>query len=126
MIELAAQMRLRWANNISTRLRSRLLEGLGFEERTSNIAGVLVDAAWGLMRWLLRAALHLERAPVAVDLAGPISSNHNTGLCDGVIRYGARPSKTPTAHALPLEKNAATTQTCKPGTGARLRSHCTP
>ena len=66
------RMRLRWANSISTRLRSRLLEGLGLAERTSRVAGIFIDAARDLARRLLRAASHLEWAHVAVELDRPI------------------------------------------------------
>src|SRR5262249_3594270 len=51
---------------------ARLLKGLGFAEPTSNVAGVLVDAARDLARWLLRAASHLEWAYIAIELARPV------------------------------------------------------
>src|ERR1700704_1540005 len=51
---------------------ARLLKGVGFGERASNIAGVLVDGAWDLPRRLLRAASDLERAHITIELARPI------------------------------------------------------
>src|ERR1700757_2520220 len=51
---------------------TRLLKGLGLAERTSDIAGILVDAARDLARWLLRAASQLQRAHIAIAFARPI------------------------------------------------------
>ena len=51
---------------------ARLLERLGLGERASDIAGVLIDAARDLARWLLRTASRLERARIAVGRARQI------------------------------------------------------
>ena len=50
-------------------LAPRLLEALGASERPGDVAGVLMDVARDLARWLLRAALRLEWAHIAVELA---------------------------------------------------------
>src|SRR5262249_45536248 len=47
-------------------------ESLGLAQRTRYVAGILIDAARDLARRLLWAASHLERAHVAVELAGPV------------------------------------------------------
>src|SRR4030095_5061272 len=51
---------------------ARLFERLGLAECPSDIAGLLVDTARDLARRLLRTAPHLERADVAVELAGSV------------------------------------------------------
>src|SRR6516162_9771724 len=51
---------------------ARLLKGLGLANGTGNIAGVLVDAAWDLARWLLRTASLFERAHIAIAFTRPI------------------------------------------------------
>src|SRR5262245_11327698 len=53
-------------------IAARLREGLGFAEGTSNVAGLLIDAARDLPRRLLRAASHLERAHTTIERARPI------------------------------------------------------
>src|SRR5262249_26265299 len=53
-------------------IAARLLEGLGFAEGTSNVAGLLVDAARNLPRRLLRAASHLERAHTTIERTRPV------------------------------------------------------
>src|SRR5262249_22786508 len=81
---------------------ARLLKGFGFAERTGNIAGVLVDAARDLPRRLLRAASHLERAHITLELARPIEQllvihdlacggeRLSGGACVGVTRLVKR------------------------------------
>ena len=53
-------------------LAPRLLKVLGASERSGNVAGMLMDIARDLARWLLWAALGFERAYIAVELAGAI------------------------------------------------------
>jgi hypothetical protein len=54
-----------------------LLESLSLAQRTSYVAGILIDAARDLARRLLWAASHLEGAHVAVELAGPVQQRIN-------------------------------------------------
>ena len=49
-----------------------LFEGLCASQRTSNIAGIFMNAAWDLAGWLLGAAAHFVRARVAIRFARPI------------------------------------------------------
>ena len=53
-------------------IATRSLEGLGFADGTSNVAGLLINAARDLPRRLHRAASHLERAHITIELARPI------------------------------------------------------
>ena len=56
-------------------LTARLLEGLGLGERTSHVAGFLIDAARDLARRLLRAASRLEGARSAIARAGSVEEH---------------------------------------------------
>jgi hypothetical protein len=53
-------------------LAPRLLEVLGANERSGDVAGTLMDIARNLARWVFRTALRFERAYIAVELAGAI------------------------------------------------------
>ena len=68
------RMRLRWANNISTRFRSRqdCSNATVLGEHAGNVAGIFMNAARDLAGRFLGAASHFERAYVAIRFAGPI------------------------------------------------------
>src|SRR6516165_3335186 len=51
---------------------ARLLKGLGLAKGSGDIAGVLVDTARDLARWLLGTAPQFERAHIAIAFTCPI------------------------------------------------------
>ena len=53
-------------------LASRLLKVLGANERSGDVAGMLMDVARDLALWFPWAALRFERAYIAVELARTI------------------------------------------------------
>ena len=68
-------MRLRWAKSISTFFRSRLevTYGVGLRDVPGHVAGALVDRAQDLAGRRVWAALRLQRAGVAIELAGAVA-----------------------------------------------------
>jgi hypothetical protein len=68
------RMRFRWANSISTRLRSRhdCSKASVLPSARDDVAGMLMDAARDLARRLLWTTSYFERADVAVELARPV------------------------------------------------------
>jgi hypothetical protein len=67
-------MGFRCANRILIFLRSHrdCSKFLGVNERSGDVAGMLMDIARDLTRWFFRAALRFKRAYIAVKLAGAI------------------------------------------------------
>jgi hypothetical protein len=68
------RIRLRWANSISTRLRSRRDCSKASEPASARAVSraSFMDATRDLARWLLRAASHFKWAHVAIQLARPV------------------------------------------------------
>ena len=82
------RIRLRWANNISTFLRSR------FSDLARHIACALVDGARHLPRRSIRTALELESASCAVVFAGAVEHRciviHQSARGSQLLAAGAK------------------------------------